>query len=122
MGKPRFTAGRNIAMKVPPHQYEETVKFYRDLIGLKDISTSEEEVGFEFGGKNLWIDAVPSISQAEIWLEILTDDIDNAANAFKDAGVIRRDEIEILPDDLQAFWVSSPSSIIHLICKETDSW
>jgi catechol 2,3-dioxygenase-like lactoylglutathione lyase family enzyme len=36
--KVKFAAGRNIAMKVPPHQYEATVGFYRDVLGLKEIT------------------------------------------------------------------------------------
>ncbi|HBR99063.1 MAG TPA: hypothetical protein DD979_17040 [Gammaproteobacteria bacterium] len=32
---PRFQAGRNIAMKVPPHQYDATVRFYRDTLGFQ---------------------------------------------------------------------------------------
>lgn len=30
-GRARFSAGRNMAMKVPSHQYEATVRFYRDV-------------------------------------------------------------------------------------------
>ncbi len=29
-----FRGGHNIAMKVPPHQFEATVNFYRDVLGL----------------------------------------------------------------------------------------
>jgi hypothetical protein len=65
---------------------------------------------------------VPGISQAEIWLEVVTDNIDSAAEGLKDAGVVRCDEIEKLPQDFQAFGVSSPASIIHLVCKNTESW
>jgi hypothetical protein len=34
----RIKGGINIAMKVPPHQYEETIAFYRDVIGLKPFT------------------------------------------------------------------------------------
>ncbi len=30
----KFEGGRNIAMKVPPHQHEATVRFYRDVLKL----------------------------------------------------------------------------------------
>ena len=33
----KFQGGKNIAMKVPPHQHEATVRFYRDLLGLEQI-------------------------------------------------------------------------------------
>jgi catechol 2,3-dioxygenase-like lactoylglutathione lyase family enzyme len=118
----KFTAGRNIAMKVPPHVYEATLRFYRDVLGLKEIKKHAPSVGFEFGSNNLWIDCVPGISQAETWLEVITNDLASASEHLKAAGVVRCDEIEPLPQGLQAFWISSPASIIHLVCKDTESW
>jgi hypothetical protein len=118
----KFAPGRNIAMKVPPHQYEATVTFYKDVLGLKEITAHAPAVGFEFGSKNLWIDRVPGMSQAETWLEIVTDDIEAAAEYLKSKAIARCDEIEPLPTDLQGFWISSPSSIIHLVCKHDNSW
>jgi hypothetical protein len=117
--KPQFWAGKNIAMKVPPHEYEKTVSFYRDIIGLverkKSLSEGYESICFNFGDKNLWIDKISSASQAEIWLELVADNIDEAASHLERHGVFRRDEIEKLPDDFKGFWVCSPSNIIHLI-------
>lgn len=120
--KPSFAAGRNIAMKVPPHQYEATVAFYRNVLGLKEITRHAPAVGFEFGSNNLWIDRVPAMSQAELWLEVTTDDVPAAAEYLKAAGVARCDEIEPLPKDFQAFWISSPASVIHLVCKDSETW
>jgi hypothetical protein len=120
--KLEFTAGRNIAMKVPPHQYEATVSFYRDVLGLSEITAPAPAVGFSFGSNNLWIDRVPGMSQAEIWLEVVTNDLEAASEHLKAAGVVRCDDIEPLPQGLHAFWVSSPASVVHLVCKDTDSW
>jgi catechol 2,3-dioxygenase-like lactoylglutathione lyase family enzyme len=120
--KVTFAAGRNIAMKVPPHLFEATVQFYRDVLGLKEITKHAPSVGFEFGANNLWLDRVPGISQAEIWLEVVTNDIAAASEQLNAAGVVRCDEIEPLPEGFQAFWVSSPASIIHLVCKDAESW
>lgn len=120
--KARYSAGRNIAMKVPPHQYEATVRFYRDVLGLKEITRHAPSVGFEFGSNNLWIDRVPGMSQAETWLEVLTDDIVAAGEELERAGIVRCDEIEPLGEGFQAFWISSPASIVHLVCKDTESW
>jgi catechol 2,3-dioxygenase-like lactoylglutathione lyase family enzyme len=117
-----FAAGRNIAMKVPPHLYEATILFYRSVLGLKEITKHPPSIGFEFGFNNLWIDCVAGISQAETWLEVVTNDIAAAANHLAAAGVVRCDEIEPLPQGFQAFWVSSPASIIHLVCKDSESW
>jgi catechol 2,3-dioxygenase-like lactoylglutathione lyase family enzyme len=74
--KAKFTAGKNIAMKVPPHLYEATIQFYGEVLGLKEITKHDPSVGFEFGSNNLWIDRVTGISQAEIWLEVVTNDLD----------------------------------------------
>jgi predicted enzyme related to lactoylglutathione lyase len=38
---PMFSGGRNIAMKVPPHQWETTVAFYRDVLGWLEITTDD---------------------------------------------------------------------------------
>lgn len=109
-------------MKVPPHQYEATIQFYRDVLGLKEITKHAPSIGFEFGQNNLWIDSVSSISQAEIWLEVVTNDLEGASAQLEEAGVVRCDYIEPLPHGFQGFWVSSPASIIHLVCKDSESW
>jgi len=44
-----FAAGRNIAMKVPSRLYEATVRFYRDVLGLREVTKHAPSVGFEFG-------------------------------------------------------------------------
>ncbi|MEQ8941590.1 MAG: hypothetical protein RID98_10770 [Roseitalea porphyridii] len=96
----KFSGGKNIAMKVPPNQYEQTVAFYRDILGLEEIGgPSGEAVGFKFGANNLWIDKVSAMSQAELWLEIVTDDTKKAAEVLDEAGVARCDEIEDLGKD-----------------------
>ena len=43
--------------------------------------------------------------------------IDGAKKYFKRKCVIRRDEIEKLPNDFTGFWITSPSDIIHLITE-----
>jgi hypothetical protein len=117
----KFSAGRNIAMKVPPHLYESTVRFYRDVLSLKAITKHAPSVGFEFGSNYLWIDRVPGMSQAEIWLEIVVDDIGVAEAKFEAVGIVRCDEIEPLPEGFQGFWVFNPASIVHLVTSDTES-
>ena len=103
-------------MKVPPHQHEATVRFYREVLGLEEIGgPSGDAVGFKFGPNNLWIDKVPSMSQAELWLEIVTDDTAEAARVLSAAGVARCDEIERLGEEFDGYWISSPASVIHLV-------
>lgn len=113
-----FSGGRNIAMKVPPHQWEATVRFYRDVLGLPLVEhgpTQPPSVGFAFGANRLWIDRVEAMSQAELWLEITVADLRAAEARLRAAGVVRCDEIEQLPPDMQGFWIANPASIIHLV-------
>ncbi|MGI8739970.1 MAG: VOC family protein [Gammaproteobacteria bacterium] len=93
------------------------MRFYRDVLGLKVLENHLPSVGFEFGSNQLWIDRVAGLSQAELWLEIVTDDVPAASAHFKAAGVVRCDEIEPLPEGFDGFWISSPASIIHIISK-----
>lgn len=120
--KVKFAGGRNIAMKVPPHVYEATVQFYRDVVGLKLIEEQSPSIRFAFGANQLWIDCVPGLSQAEIWLELITNEISVASDHLKSANVVRCDEIEPLPEGIQTFWISNPASIVHLVCKDAESW
>ena len=121
MGELSFAAGRNIAMKVPPHQYDATVAFYRDVLGFPLIEEFAPAAAFEFGSNRLWIDRVATISQAELWLEVVTDDIEGAARRFEEAGVTRCDEIEPLREGFAGFWIASPASIVHLVCTPADA-
>ncbi len=114
-----------MAMKVPAHEYDRTVAFYRDVLGLPPIKepakSSTESVRFAFGDKVLWIDRVAGLSQAEIWLEIVTSAPEEAATFLSEHGCARRDEIEPLPDGFTGFWMSSPCNIIHLLTDEDGS-
>ena len=117
--KPKFTPGKNIAMKVPVHEFDMTVAFYRDILGFEEIEASlpddNEAVTFKFGDKNLWIDKIARISQAEVWLEVVTDNVKAAFKYFEENNCIRRDEIEPLPEGFKGFWIANPANIIHLV-------
>ena len=117
--KPKFTAGRNIAIKIPPHEYDATVQFYANVLGLSRLLKFAPDVVFEFGDKNLWLDKVGGLSQAETWFEVCADDLGAAARHMNSHGVVRRDEIEKLPDDFEGFWITNPAGIIHLVCRES---
>jgi catechol 2,3-dioxygenase-like lactoylglutathione lyase family enzyme len=119
--RPMYTGGRNIAMKVPPHQWEATVHFYRDLLGLSVAREEAASIAFTFGVNQLWIDRVETVSHAELWLEVTTSDLQASADHLQAAGIVRRDEIEPLSEGFPGFWVSSPSSIIHLIVQAESS-
>ncbi len=112
---PEFTGGPNIAIKTPSHQFEATVGFYRDVLGLEEVETSGESVSFRFGANRLWVDCVPQLSKAEVWLEVATDNVEAAAKYLSERGVIRRDEVEALPGSVRGFWVCDAASNIILI-------
>jgi hypothetical protein len=118
----RFHGGIDIAIKVPPHQYEATLAFYRDVVGLKPIEgKAPPNVGFEFGPNRLWIDEAPNMSQAEVWLELFTKNFREAAAHLAKAGVVRCDAIEPLPEGFKGGWITSPANIVHIV-REPDAW
>jgi len=117
----KFQGGPDIAVKVPPHQYEATVSFYRDVLGLPPITSKPPSVGFEFGSCRLWVDAVPAMSQAEVWLELFTDDFATASEHLDSKGVVRCDSIEPLGEEFKGGWIASPANIIHMV-REPDAW
>lgn len=114
-----FAGGRNIAMKVPPHLWEETVGFYRDVVGLTMLENpfdgGSPSVGFEFGANRLWIDRVVGFSQAEIWLELTSDDVAAAEEHLESSHRTTRDDSKC--SGTSAFWISSPASIVHLVSR-----
>ena len=120
--KPLYDGSRHIALKVPPHQYEATVAFYRDIIGLKPLTNHLPHIGFHFGTNQLWIDKAPGTSQAELWLEIAAEDVASAATHLGYAGVVRCDEIEELPEGHKDFWITSPCQIIHHVSQKGEGW
>lgn len=116
--RPKFSPGKNIAVKVPADQFDATVHFYREILGLSQLpGASESSVVLDFDGKRLWIDRVATLSQAEVWLEISSPSKEEAAKYLSAYGIVRCDEIEPLPLELNSFWIKSPSSIVHLVSQ-----
>jgi len=120
--KVSFEGGRNIAVKVPPHQFDETVRFYHETLALERLPTAVPgSVAFRFGPCTLWIDRSQAMSQAEVWLEVITRDTGQAADALDAAGVVRCDAIEPLPQDLDGFRIASPCGVVHLVDEAASS-
>ena len=115
---PTFEGGKNIAMKLPSHVFDQTVAFYRDVLSLHILEEDDTSIVFEFGEQNLWLDRVDHFSQAEIWLEIVTDDVEAAADYLNSKGTVRRDEIEPLPEGFDGFWICNPANVIHLVSQK----
>lgn len=116
-----YSAGKNIALKVPDHEFHETVKFYREILGFEDAfdyTDTATSVAVKFGSNILWIDRVTTLSQSEIWLEIKTDNIENARAELQSKGVQTRESLEPLPANIEGFWIAGPGNIIHLLHQE----
>lgn len=113
-----FRGGKNIAIKVPSSQWQTTVDFYRSVAKLPVVSESSECVAFSFGSNTLHIDRCPQLSQAEVWLELIANDVDGAKLYFDKEGITRCDEIESLPEGFNGFWISAPASIVHLVSDQ----
>lgn len=105
--------GRNIAIKVPLHKWQESVAYYRDRVGLEVVRESPDTVAFAFGDMTLWLDRVAAQSQTDIWLELFTDD---PQQALKDLGSPQRDELEPL-EGVDAHWTSDPAGVVLLLRK-----
>lgn len=90
-----FEPGKNIAMKIPAHEYENTVRFYGDVLRFKELTGSGENdtPKFEFGDKVLWLDCMPGLTQSEIWLEVVASNVEEASDYLKEQGCYRRDEM-----------------------------
>lgn len=105
--------GKNIAIKVPLHKWDETVAFYRDRVKLSVTKELPNSVAFSFGSMTLWIDKVEKQSQVDVWLELLTDEPDKALQTLESP---MRDELEPL-DDVNGHWTSDPAGVVLLVRK-----
>ena len=114
----KIKPGKNIALKIPSNEFEATVEFYREVLQLESLGIADDgAIGFDFDGKDLWLDRVPSLSKAEMWLEVRTDDLDSAAKHFSEHDIVRCDEVEPLPEGFRGFWIKNPASIVHLVSE-----
>ena len=104
-------------MNVPAHQFEATIAAYRQM-GIPMLEESPTTVTFTFGPMKLHVAKVTNLSQAEIWLEFITSDARAAAGYVEQTGFVRCDGIEPLPKDYPGFWLTSPSSIVHLVTEK----
>ncbi len=112
---PAFSGGVNIALKTPTHRFDAAVAFYRDVLGLPVLAADAASVSFRFGANRLWVDRCERLSQAEVWLELVTPDTKAAAARLAAAGVPRCDAVEPLPIDLDGFWIAAPGDVVHLV-------
>lgn len=110
----QITPGRNIAIKVPAHRWDEMVAFYRDRVGLTISRDGPDNIAFAFGDVTLWLDRVPQQSQVDVWLELIADDPDAA---LAHLGSPKRDELEPL-EGVEGHWTSDPAGVVLLLRKD----
>jgi catechol 2,3-dioxygenase-like lactoylglutathione lyase family enzyme len=115
-----FRGGCNIALKMPPQQFDRTVAFYRDVLGRERLRRHGRSEAFRFGDGCLWIDLAPQLRQAELWFELQADDTAAAAGRLARRGVTRCDELERLPEGFDRFWIANPAGIVHLIAHPAE--
>ena len=116
MADVRYRGGNNVAMKLPPHHFEDAVKFYRETLGLK-VSDHGKSKLVEFGPIRLWLDPCPPFFQTELWLEVVSSNGDTAEKHLGDERVVRCDPIEKLPEGFRGFWITSPADIVHIVSE-----
>ncbi|MFF0449582.1 VOC family protein [Streptomyces sp. NPDC004609] len=125
MNEPEFTAGLNIAMKIPKAQYESTVAFYRDTLGFEveeddasNAPTVSRTHSVRFGPNTLWLDCVDNYSRSDLWLQIHTDDLDAATGKLAGTGIHPCDEVEPLENtESRTHWIKNPAGVVHLLVE-----
>ena len=121
----KFEGGINIAIKIPKSKYDKTVAFYRDILKIevaeKPISnpTVSKTHQVKFGNNIIWLDCVDNYTHAETWLELNTNDINNATKYLTSQGVETCDELEQLPENMH--WITDPAGTVFIIKKREES-
>lgn len=115
----QFSGGINIAIKIPKSKYEETIRFYRDVLKLevkeKPISNPTVSRTHEvtFGGNTVWLDCVDNYTHSETWLELNTPDVEKATAYLKENGTATCNELEQLPEGMH--WITDPAGTVFIL-------
>ncbi|TDS11921.1 VOC family protein [Sphingobacterium paludis] len=117
-----FRGGLNMAMKISPANYEQTVTFYRDILlfDVEEIPITHPTVlrshRLHFGPNTLWLDCVEDVAHPQIWLELHTEDVERAAAYLETNDVKTCDEIEEISPSMH--WIKDPSGNVLLVKKQ----
>ncbi len=120
--EPTFEGGVNIAIKIPKNKYDQTVKFYREILKLEvtekpiDHPTISKSHQVKFGSNTLWLDCVDHSTHSETWLELKTNDIKEATSHLEQHGVETCDEIEQIPENMH--WIQDPAGTVFILGNE----
>jgi len=96
------------------------VRFYRDVVGFRELTNptdgGPDSEGSSSGPCGCGIDRGVGVSQAELWLQLTTEDTTAAARHMAAAGVVRAATTSSLcRRGASALWISSPAPIVHLV-------
>ena len=117
--EPTFKGGINIAIKIPKGKYEETVRFYRDILKLEvtekpiENPTVSRTHEVKFGPNIVWLDCVDNYTHSETWLELRTTDIEQASEYLTSKGISNCDELEKIPDNMH--WIMDPAGTVFIL-------
>jgi hypothetical protein len=117
----QFNGGVNIAIKIPKSKYEQTVRFYIDILKLdvaeKPINnpTVSRTHEVKFGNNVLWLDCVDNYTHSEVRLKLKTPDVKDAVDYLHTMGVNTCDELEQIPDDMH--WIMDPAGTVFIVNK-----
>ena len=68
-----------------------------------------------FGQNTLWLDCVDNYTHSETWLELNTENVENAVEYLKSNDVQTCDEIEQIPENMH--WITDPSGNVFIVKK-----
>ncbi|MFD2162855.1 VOC family protein [Paradesertivirga mongoliensis] len=117
--EPKFEGGINIAIKIPKSKYDETVRFYKDILKLEvtekpiENPTVSRTHEVKFGSNVVWLDCVDNYSHSETWLELKTSNIDDATRHLRSNGIEPCDELEKIPENMH--WIQDPSGTVFIL-------
>jgi hypothetical protein len=111
-------SGPNIAVKVPPRQWDRTVRFYAETLGLPRIDSAGPVMIFALGQDRLRIDRVESLTEPEVWLEFQTDSRATTTALLSDEGFVHGDSVDALPAGFKRFWIASRTEFMHLLPQD----
>jgi hypothetical protein len=117
----KFEGGINIAIKIPKNKYEETVRFYREILKLEvnekpiDNPTVSRTHEVKFGPNIVWLDCVDNYTHSETWLDLRTNDVDRATRYLRSHGIEPCDELEKIPEAMH--WIQDPAGTVFILRK-----
>lgn len=120
-----FKGGINIAMKIPGRNYEKTVVFYRDVLNMEveeipvNLPTVSRTHKVKFGENILWLDCADYLSHSETWLELCTNDVNNAREHLVRNDIQTCDELEKIPANMH--WIKDPAGNVLLLKKKEET-